>query len=80
MTRRSGGVVCRHFDDLDAILESDTSDNLRQLIFTLQPPPGIRGGEDQLEYHQLGDSRWPTRSLRIRSAAPAASLIGVANG
>jgi len=54
VTRRSGGVVCRHFDDLDAILESDTSDNLRQLIFTLQPPPGLRGGDDQLEYHQLG--------------------------
>jgi hypothetical protein len=51
VTRRSGGVVCRHFDDLDAILEFDTSDNLRQLIFTLQPPPGLRGGDDQLEYH-----------------------------
>jgi hypothetical protein len=24
--RRSGGAICRHFDDLDAVLESDTSD------------------------------------------------------
>jgi hypothetical protein len=29
---RSGGVVCRHFDDLDAVFESDTCDNLRQVI------------------------------------------------
>ncbi len=29
---RSGGVVCRHFEDLDAIFESDTCDNLRQVI------------------------------------------------
>src|SRR5450759_2831433 len=54
VTRRSGGVVCRHFDDLDAVLEFDTSDNLRQLIFTLQPAPSLRGGDDQLKYHQLG--------------------------
>src|SRR6266567_3301451 len=39
VTRRSGGVVCRHFDDLDAVLESDTSDDLRQLICAFQPPP-----------------------------------------
>ena len=24
VTRRSGGVVCRHFDDLDAVFKSDT--------------------------------------------------------
>ncbi len=41
VTRRSGGVVCRHFDDLDAVLESDTSDDLRQLICAFQPPPGL---------------------------------------
>jgi hypothetical protein len=29
----SGGVVSRHFDDLDAVLESDTCDDLRQLVF-----------------------------------------------
>ena len=41
VTRRSGGVVCRRFDDLDAVLESDTSDDLRQLICAFQPPPGL---------------------------------------
>jgi hypothetical protein len=34
-------VVCRHFNDLDAVLESDASDNFRQLIFALEPPPGL---------------------------------------
>jgi hypothetical protein len=29
---RSGGVVCRHFEDLDAVFESDTCDKLRQVI------------------------------------------------
>src|SRR5450759_4265973 len=69
VTRRSGGVVCRHFDDLDAILESDTSDNLRQLIFTLQPPPGLRGGYDQLEYHQFG-GRGRQRTFRPHRPVP----------
>ena len=32
VTRRSGGVVCRQFDDLDAIFKFDTCDDLRQLI------------------------------------------------
>jgi hypothetical protein len=32
VTRRLGGVVCRHFDDLDAVFKSDTCDDLRQLI------------------------------------------------
>ena len=32
---RSGGVVSRHFDDLDAVLEFDTLDNLWQLVFSL---------------------------------------------
>jgi hypothetical protein len=56
VTRRSDGVVSRQFSDLDAILESDTSDNFRQFIFTLQPPPGLRGRDGQLEYHQLSYS------------------------
>jgi hydrogenase nickel incorporation protein HypA/HybF len=30
--RRSGGAVSRHFDDRDAVLESDTSDDFRQLF------------------------------------------------
>jgi hypothetical protein len=32
VTRKSGNVVCRHLDDLDAVDESDTCDELRQLI------------------------------------------------
>src|SRR3981081_3371643 len=54
VTRRSGGVVCRHFDDLDAVFESDTCDDLRQLICAFQPAPGLRCGAEQLEHHQLG--------------------------
>ncbi|GLR97861.1 hypothetical protein GCM10007858_55030 [Bradyrhizobium liaoningense] len=37
VTRRSGGVVFRHLDDLDAVFESDTCDDLRQLICAFQP-------------------------------------------
>jgi hypothetical protein len=44
VTRRSGGVVCRHFDDLDAVFKSDTCDDLRQLICAFQPPPCLRCG------------------------------------
>jgi hypothetical protein len=35
VTRRSGGVVCRHLDDLDAVVESGTCDELGQLICVL---------------------------------------------
>ena len=38
---RSGGVVCRRFDDLDAVSESDTSDDFRQLICSIQAPPSF---------------------------------------
>jgi hypothetical protein len=38
---RSGGVVYRRFEDLDAVFESDTCDNLRQVICAFQPPPGF---------------------------------------
>src|SRR5262245_27047711 len=41
VTRRSGGVVCRHADDLDAVVESDTCNHLRQLICAFEPPPGF---------------------------------------
>ena len=37
----SGGAVCRHFNDLDSILEFDTSDDFRQLICSVQPPPSF---------------------------------------
>jgi hypothetical protein len=36
---RSGGVVCRRFEDFDAVFESDTCDNLGQVICAFQPPP-----------------------------------------
>jgi len=39
VTRRSGGVGCRHFDDLDAVLESDTCDDLGQVICTFESSP-----------------------------------------
>ena len=41
VTRRSGGVVCRHLDDLDAVLEFDACDDLRQVICTFESPPGL---------------------------------------
>lgn len=41
----------RHLGDLDAVLESDTYDDLRQLICAFEPPPGSRCGDDELEHH-----------------------------
>src|SRR5664280_739369 len=38
---RSGGVVYRRFEDLDAVFESDTCNNLRQVICAFRPPPGF---------------------------------------
>ena len=38
---RSGGVVYRRFEDLDAVFKSDTCDNLRQVICAFQPSPGF---------------------------------------
>ena len=43
-----------HLDDLDAVLEFDASDDLRQLVFALQAAPGFGGGGDELEDHELG--------------------------
>src|ERR1700722_3829970 len=54
---RSGGVVSRHLDDLDAVLESDALDDFRQLVFSLQPPPGFCRRGDELEHHELGSRR-----------------------
>jgi hypothetical protein len=48
--------VSRHFDDLDAVLKSDSLDDFRQMIFALQSPPSFRGGSYELEHHQLGGS------------------------
>ena len=39
--RRSGGAVYRRFNDLDAVLESYTSDDFRQLICSIQAPPSF---------------------------------------
>ena len=39
VTRRSGGVGCRHFDDLDAIFKSDTCDDLGQVICAFELSP-----------------------------------------
>ena len=41
---QSGGVVSRHFDDLDAVLEFDALDDFRQLIFAVQSSPCFCGG------------------------------------
>jgi hypothetical protein len=38
---RSDSAVCRQFDDLDAVVESDTSDDFRQLICSIQAPPSF---------------------------------------
>src|ERR1700694_3994007 len=37
VTRRSGGVGCRDFDDLDPVFESDTCDDLGQVICAFDP-------------------------------------------
>ena len=42
-----GGVVSRHFDDLDAVLEFDALDDFGQLIFALQSSPCFRSGVDE---------------------------------
>ena len=44
----------RRFNDLDAVLEFDTSDDLRQLIFAFQAPPCFGGRGHELEHHELG--------------------------
>ena len=41
VTRRSGGVVCRHLDDLDAVLEFDACDDLGQVICAFESPPAL---------------------------------------
>jgi hypothetical protein len=46
-------VVSRHFDDLDAVLEFDASDDFRQLVFTFQSSPGFDGCVDEFEHHEL---------------------------
>ena len=40
-------MVSRHLDDLDAVLESDSLDDFRQLVFSLQSPPGFCSSGDE---------------------------------
>ena len=47
-------MVNRRLDDLDTVVKCDALDDLRQLVFAFQPPPGFRGGHDELEHHQPG--------------------------
>ena len=49
--------MSRHFDDLDAVLESDAGNDLWQLFFSLQSPPCFRGGVDEFEDHEFGGFR-----------------------
>jgi hypothetical protein len=66
---RSGGVVIRQFDDLDAILKFDASDDFWQLV----SPFSICGGVDEFKYHQLGGRR------RQGSLRPHRAMTTVAN-
>ncbi len=40
--------------DGDAVGEGDAGDEHGQDVFTLQAPPGFRGGDDELEDHEPG--------------------------
>ena len=73
VTRSIGGVVSRHFDDLDAVLEFDALDDFGQLIFALQSSPCFCSGVDQFEDHELGGLR------RQGSLRPHRSMCTVAN-
>jgi len=37
-------------------VEPDSCDHFRQLVLTLQPPPGLRGGDDQFRQHPTADA------------------------
>jgi hypothetical protein len=67
-------VVSRHINDLDAVLKSDSLDDFRQLVFSLQSPPGFRGRGDELERHQLGGRR---RQGPLRPHRPMTDLVSV---
>jgi|SRR5450755_2790405 hypothetical protein len=74
---RSGGVVCRRFEDLEAVFESDTCDNLGQVICAFQPPPGFRCGDNQFEHHSLtvvDDNEPFVRTVLCRTVANKLSM------
>ena len=62
-----------HLDDLDAVLEFDASDDLRQLVFALQAAPCFGGRGYELEDHELGGLG------RQGSLGPDSSIRTVAN-
>ena len=57
-------MLCWRVGDLDAVAECDALDDLRQLVLTFQPVPGLGGGHHELEHHQ------PGRVLRQRALGP----------
>jgi hypothetical protein len=65
---QAGGVALLGRNDLDAVGESDTSDDLRQLICAFQSTPGSGRRIDQFEHHQPGGLR------RQRSLGPHRSV------
>src|SRR3954452_20362707 len=52
VTGRSDGALLWLVGHLDAVVEGDTGNDLRQLIFALQPAPGLGCHHDQLEDHE----------------------------
>ena len=52
--------MSRRFDDPDAVMEFDASDDLRQLVFALQAPPCFGGRGDELEHHERGGPLVPS--------------------
>ena len=52
VTRGLGGALFWRVGHLDAVSEGDAGNNFRQLIFALEPAPGLRRGHDQLEDHK----------------------------
>jgi hypothetical protein len=56
-----------------AVLESDALDDFRQLVFSVQSPPGFCRRGDEVEHHELGGHRRqgalrPHRSLTHRGS------------
>jgi hypothetical protein len=77
--------VSRHFNDLDAVLESDASNDFRQLVFSLQSPRGFRGSGYKLEHHELGGrcrqgSLRPHRPMTVCSEHASRSDLTCADG
>ena len=63
--------MSRHFDDLDAVLEFDPSNDFRQLVFSFQLPPG--------ENHQVG-GRCGQRSLELDASVETQASLSAEQG